>query len=113
MTRTAVEALAVAAMVGVSALSLSAPGKAGRGWGPGWGHWHGGGCGWGPGYWGAGLIGLGVGAAVGAALTAPAYAGPPPYGPVEGAYGPPAWTQIRIPAISLTMMDSLISANRA
>jgi len=82
MTRTAVEALAVAAMVGVSALSLSAPG-------------------------------LGVGAAVGAALTAPAYAGPPPYGPVDGAYSSPAWTQIRIPDISLTMMDSLISANRA
>jgi len=63
--------------------------------GGGVGVWHGGGWGWGPGYWGAGLIGLGVGAAVGAALTAPAYAGPPPpgaYGPVAGAYGPPAWT---------------------
>jgi hypothetical protein len=48
----------------------------------------------GPGYWGAGLIGLGVGAAVGAALTAPAYAGPPPgpYAPVAVRYGPPAWS---------------------
>jgi BA14K-like protein len=58
MTRTAGKALTVAAMVGLSAISLSAPAEAGDGWGPGWGHWHGG---WGgPGYWGAGLIGLGV-----------------------------------------------------
>ena len=98
MMSTIVKGLAVAAMVGLSALSLSAPAEAGHDWGPAWGgHWHGGGWGWGgPGYWGAGLIGLGVGAAVGAALTAPAYVGPPPppgaYGPVAGGYGPPAWT---------------------
>jgi hypothetical protein len=97
MTRTFMKALAVAAMMGLGALSLSAPADAGHGWGGhGWGggHWRGG-WGWGgPGYWGAGLIGLGVGAAVGAALTAPAYAGPPPgpYAPVAGAYGPPAWS---------------------
>ncbi len=30
----------------------------------------------GPGYWGAGLIGLGVGAAVGSALAAPVYVDP-------------------------------------
>jgi hypothetical protein len=69
--------------------------KPGHGGGPGWGgHWHGG---WGgPGYWGAGLIGLGVGAAIGTALAAMGYVGPPPppgaYVPVAGAYGPPAWT---------------------
>jgi hypothetical protein len=90
------KALAVAAIMGLSALSLPAPAEAGHGWGGhGWGgHWHGG-WGWGgPGYWGAGLIGLGVGAAVGAALTAPAYAGPPPgpYAPVAVGYGPPAWS---------------------
>jgi hypothetical protein len=88
------KALAIAAIMGVSALSLPAPAEAGHGWGGG--HWHGG-WGWGgPGYWGAGLIGLGVGAAVGAALTAPAYVGPPPpgpYAPVADAYGPPAWSQ--------------------
>ena len=83
---------AVAARVGIRSLTLSAAAEAGHGWGPGWGgYWHGGGWGW-----GGGLIGLGVGAAVGAALTAPAYVGPPPppgaYGPVAGAYGPPAWT---------------------
>jgi len=79
-------------MVGLIALSLSAPAEAGDGWGPGWGHWHGG---WGGrGYWGAGLIGLGVGAAIGTALAAPAGPPPPPgvYAPVAGAYGPPAWT---------------------
>jgi BA14K-like protein len=97
MTRTTMK---VAAMVGLSALSLSGPAEAGHGWGTGWGtgwgdRWHGGWGWYGPGYWGAGLIGFGVGAAVGAALTAPAYVGPPPpiaYGPVAGAYGPPAWT---------------------
>jgi BA14K-like protein len=87
MTRTVVKALTVVAVVGLSALSLSAPVEAGHGWGPGWG---------GPGYWGAGLIGLGVGAAIGTALAAPAYVGPPPppgaYAPVASAYGPPAWT---------------------
>src|SRR5262245_50270083 len=87
MTRTIVKALTVAAVMGVSALILPAPAEAGHGWGGhGWGggHWHGG-WGWGgPGYWGAGLIGLGVGAAVGAALTAPAYVGPPPPGPSDG-----------------------------
>jgi hypothetical protein len=101
MTRTLMKALGVAALMGVSALSLPATAEAGHGWGGhGWGgrgwngHWHGG-WGWGgPGYWGAGLIGLGVGAAVGAALTAPAYAGPPPgpYAPVAAGYGPPAWS---------------------
>lgn len=105
MTRTTLRALAVAALVGLGALSLPVTAEAGRGWG-GHGHWgghnHWGGRGYwgGPGYWGAGLIGLGVGAAIGSALAAPVYVGPPPayappppppaYAPV--AYGPPAWS---------------------
>ena len=46
MMSTIVKGLAVAAMVGMSALSLSAPAEAGHDWGPAWGgHWHGGGWG--------------------------------------------------------------------
>ena len=74
MTRTILKGLALAALVGLSALTLPATAEAGRGWGGhGWGgHGYYGGRGWGgPGYWGAGLIGLGVGAAIGSALAAP------------------------------------------
>jgi hypothetical protein len=87
MTRTFLKGLALAALVGLSALSLPATAEAGRGWG-GHGHWHGG-YGWrggwgGPGYWGAGLIGIGVGAAIGSALAAPVY--------VDPYVGPTAWS---------------------
>ena len=83
MTRIFLKGLALAALVGLSALTLPATAEAGRGWGGhGWGgHGYYGGRGWrgggwgGPGYWGAGLIGLGVGAAIGSALAAPVYAG--------------------------------------
>ena len=104
MTRSIVKGFLLAALLGLTALTLPATAEAGRGWG-GHGHWHGG-HGWyggwrGPGYWGAGLIGLGVGAAIGSALAAPAYvdpyvdAPPPPpaaYAPVAAGYGPAPWT---------------------
>jgi BA14K-like protein len=78
MMQTSLKAITVAAAIGVGMLSLPSPAKAG--WGCGWG------CGWGP-----GLVGFGVGALVGSALTAPrVYAGPPVYG--AAAYGPPAWS---------------------
>ena len=90
---------------GLSALTIPATAEAGRGWGGhGWGdHGYYGGRGWGgsPGYWGAGLIGLGVGAAIGSALAAPVYvdpyvdAPPPPpaaYAPVAAGYGPAPWS---------------------
>ena len=57
MTRTFLKGLALAALVGLSALSLPATAEAGRGWGGhSWGgHGYYGGRGWGgPGYWGAG-----------------------------------------------------------
>jgi len=83
MTRTHLRALMVAALVGLGALSMPATAQADHYWGGGWG---------------AGLVGLGVGAVIGSALAAPVYVGPPPsviyapaaYGP--GPYGPPAWT---------------------
>jgi hypothetical protein len=80
MTRTFLKGLALAVLMGLTALSLPGTAEAGRGWGGhGWGgHGYYGGRGWGgPGYWGAGLIGLGVGAAIGSALAG---------------YGPPAWS---------------------
>ncbi|MGB6427726.1 MAG: BA14K family protein [Methyloceanibacter sp.] len=87
MTRIVFKAFAVAALLGLTALSLPSTAEAGRGWG-------------GPGYVGAGLIGLGVGAAIGSAIAGPVYVGPPPvyipppppviYAPV--AYGPPPWS---------------------
>ncbi|MGC2408780.1 MAG: BA14K family protein [Methyloceanibacter sp.] len=88
MTKTTLKALIVTAVMGLGALSLPATAQAGHGWGGG------------PGFWGAGLIGLGVGAVVGSALAAPVYVGPPYVGPPPppGAYapaayaGPPAWT---------------------
>ena len=109
MTRIFLKGLALAALVGLSALTIPATAEAGRGWGGhGWGgHGYYGGRGWrgggwgGPGYWGAGLIGLGVGAAIGSALAAPVYvdayvdAPPPPpaaYAPVAAGYGPAPWS---------------------
>ncbi len=103
MTSTRLWALALAALIGLGTLSIPDPAEAGRGWyGPGWkrGYWGPRRGYWGPGpYWGAGLVGLGVGLAVGSALAAPpVYAPPPPaygydgYGydvppPPPGAYG--------------------------
>jgi hypothetical protein len=101
MTNRTLKAIAAAALIGLTALTLSAPAEAGRGYGYGHGRGYGNGYGnggWGGG-WGAGLIGFGVGAIVGSALVAPreVYVVPPPpppgpayYGPVS--YGPPAWT---------------------
>jgi hypothetical protein len=88
MTRTTLNAVLAAALIAVMALTFAAPAEAGRGHGRG-----GGGN-----ALGAGLIGFGVGAIVGSALTPrEVYVAPPPppaypayYGPV--AYGPPAWT---------------------
>jgi hypothetical protein len=88
MTRTHLRALMVAALVGLGALSMPATAQADHYWGGGWG---------------AGLVGLGVGAVIGSALAAPVYVGPPyvgppppvPYAPAAygpGPYGPPAWT---------------------
>src|SRR5262245_26395456 len=69
-----------AALIGVAALGAPAPAEAGH-----------------RDAWGAGLLGFGVGAVVGSALTPrEVYVVPPPpppayyYGPVS--YGPPPWT---------------------
>ena len=90
MTNGTLKAIAAAALIGAAALTLSAPAEAGRGY---YRHGDGGG-------WGAGLLGFGIGAIVGSALTPrevyiepdddyePAY-GPAAYGP---GYGPPPWT---------------------
>ena len=90
MTNRTLKAIAAAALIGAAALTLSAPAEAGRGY---YRHGYGGG-------WGAGLLGFGIGAIVGSALTPrevyiepdddyePAY-GPAAYGP---GYGPPPWT---------------------
>jgi hypothetical protein len=75
MNKTIVTAVACAALI-VTALSLPAPANAGHGNAVG-----------------AGLLGFGVGAIVGSALTPrEVYVPPPPayYGPAS--YGPPPWT---------------------
>lgn len=98
----------IAALVGLLALTLAAPAEAGRGHGNGWkgggggryvqNNYYGGrGYRRGGGYnaLGAGLIGFGVGAIVGSALTPrDVYvAPPPPAQPVYRAgYGPAPWT---------------------
>jgi hypothetical protein len=84
MTHT-LKATAIAALIGLGALTLPAPAQAGNGRA-----------------WGAGLVGFGIGAIVGSALAPrEVYVAPPPdyyddydyapaaYGPV---YGPPPWT---------------------
>jgi hypothetical protein len=79
MTNGTLKAMAAAALIGRAALTLPSPAEAGRGHA-----------------WGAGLIGFGVGAIVGSALTPrEVYVVPPPpppayYGPVS--YGPPPWS---------------------
>lgn len=84
MTTISLKAVTAAALIGIAALTLSAPAEAGRG------HGHGNAV-------GAGLLGFGVGAIVGSALTPrEVYIAPPPppppayYGPVS--YGPPPWS---------------------
>ena len=118
MGKTTFTALVAAALVGVTALTLAVPAEAGRG---GHGGYRGGGGygGGGPryvqqnnyyggyrgGYRGgnggsnlaAGLLGFGVGAIVGSALTPrEVYVVPPPPPPqvyyTPASYGPPAWT---------------------
>ena len=77
MTKTTLKSIAAAALIGTAALSLPVPAEAGNAVG-------------------AGLIGFGIGAIVGSALTPrEVYVAPPPpppayYGPVG--YGPPPWT---------------------
>jgi hypothetical protein len=79
MVNGTVKAVAAASLIGAMALGVAAPAEAGHG-----------------DAWGAGLVGLGVGAIIGSALAPrEVYVVPPPpppayYGPV--AYGPPAWT---------------------
>jgi hypothetical protein len=79
MTNGTLKAIAAAALIGMAALTLPSPAEAGRG-----------------SAWGAGLLGFGVGAIVGSALTPrEVYVVPPPpppayYGPVS--YGPPPWS---------------------
>jgi BA14K-like protein len=79
MTNGTLKAIAAGALIGLGALTLPAPAYAGHG-----------------NAWGAGLLGFGVGAIVGSALTPrEVYVVPPPpppayYGPVS--YGPPPWT---------------------
>jgi hypothetical protein len=81
MTNRTLQAITAAALIGIAALTLPAPAEAGHGNG-----------------WGAGLLGFGIGAIVGSALTPrevyvvpdyddyePAYYGP-------AAYGPPPWS---------------------
>jgi BA14K-like protein len=98
MGKTTFKALVAAALVGVTALTLAAPAEAGRG-----GYGRGGYGGYGRHYHGgdgnalgAGLIGFGIGAIVGSALTPrEVYVAPPPPPPTyyaPAAYGPPPWT---------------------
>lgn len=80
MTKGKLKAIAAAALIGAAALTLPAPAEAGRG-----------------NAWGAGLLGFGVGAIVGSALTPREVYVEPDYDyyePVAGpiGYGPPPWT---------------------
>ncbi len=86
MGKTTLTALVAAALVGLTVLTMAAPAEAGRG---GYGRYHGGGGGryvqnnyyrgGGGNALGAGLIGFGVGAIVGSALTPrEVYVAPPP-----------------------------------
>ena len=82
MTNRTLKAVAAAAMIGLGTLVLPAPAQAGHGNG-----------------WGAGLLGFGIGAIVGSALTPrEVYVVPPDYDDYEPAYygpvgyGPPPWS---------------------
>jgi BA14K-like protein len=87
MSKTTLKAIAAAALIGMATLMLAAPAEAGRGYGHG--RYHGGGGG---NALAAGILGLGVGAIIGSALTPREVyvAPPPPAYPVS--YGPPAWS---------------------
>jgi hypothetical protein len=88
MSKLSFKAVAAAALIGFAAMTAAVPAEAG-----GWHGHHGGGGG---NAFGFGLLGFGLGAIVGSALTpqtvyvAPPAPPPPPAYPV--AYGPPAWT---------------------
>jgi hypothetical protein len=80
MTKTTLRATVAAALIGTAALLLPAAAQAGRGDAVG-----------------AGLLGFGIGAIVGSALTPQTvYVAPPPPPPpvyyAPAAYGPPPWT---------------------
>ena len=101
MGKTTFTALFAAALVGLTVLTLAVPAEAGRGRGHGGYRGHGGHGGHhyshryrgGGNAFGAGLIGFGIGAIVGSALTPrEVYVAPPPprYAPV--AYGPQPWS---------------------
>jgi hypothetical protein len=97
MTNFTIKAIAAATVIGMAALTVAPPAEAGRGYRGGYHRGGGGGD-----ALAAGLIGLGVGAVIGSALTPrEVYVTPPPpppprayYGPAAyGAYGGPApWT---------------------
>src|SRR5688572_20770458 len=86
MTRTTLKAIAAAAIFGLMALTFAAPAAEAGGY-----RHHGGGN-----AWGAGLLGFGIGAIVGSALTPrEVYVAPPPPPPpayYRASYGPPPWT---------------------
>ncbi|MEZ5827456.1 MAG: BA14K family protein [Hyphomicrobiales bacterium] len=101
MGKTTLTALIAAALVGLTVLTMAAPAEAGRGgryvqnnyYRGGYGHYHHN-DGWNA--VGAGLLGFGVGAIVGSALTPrEVVVAPPPPPPTyytPATYGPPAWT---------------------
>jgi len=101
MGKTSLTAFFAAALVGLTLLTLAAPAEAGRGRGYGnhgghGGHYRHGYRGGGGNAVAAGIIGLGVGAIIGSALTPrTVYVAPPPpprarYAPA--AYGPQPWS---------------------
>lgn len=101
MTNTTFKAIVAAAVIGTAALTVAPPAEAGRGYrGSYQNHNHyyrGGGGGGGGDALAAGIIGLGVGAIIGSALTPrEVYVTPPPPGPAyygPASYGgPPPWT---------------------
>jgi hypothetical protein len=119
MGKTTLTALVAAALVGLTVLTIAAPAEAGRG---GYGRGYNGGRyvqnnyyrggygryhhhdGWNA--VGAGLLGFGVGAIVGSALTPRevVVAPPPPPPPTyytPATYGPPAWTATRATGASI------------
>lgn len=87
MTNLNLKAIAAAAMIGLIALTFAAPAEAGR-------YYRGGGGGGSA--LGAGLIGFGIGAIIGSALTPrEVYVAPPPPPPpgyYPASYGPPPWS---------------------
>jgi hypothetical protein len=99
MTNLTFKAIAAGAVIGMAALTVAPPAEAGRGYRGGH-HYRGGGGGGDA--LAAGIIGLGVGAIIGSALTPrEVYVTPPPPPPPRAYYGaasyggyggPPPWT---------------------